>query len=187
MRKGSHHTSESLALMRAWRASQRNSPESNAKRRDSVKASWEDPEVHAARSAALKGVAGRKLFTNCGYCGDLLPLRIKGQSGPKARFCSSACSNASYREYHLHSQYGMSNAEYDEMLRTQCGVCAVCGSTDAGSGGRGRRGGGGAFHVDHDHKTGKVRGLVCGLCNRMLGQSRDDPAILRAGAAYLEG
>ncbi len=77
----------------------------------------------------------------------------------------------------------MTNEEFAAMLDAQGGVCAICGSDDPKSPGRGEVG---SFHVDHDHKTGVVRGLLCSLCNRMLGQSQDSPAVLRAGAAYLE-
>ena len=42
------------------------------------------------------------------------------------------------------------------------------------------------FHVDHDHKTGKVRALLCFNCNVMLGNSFDDPEILRRALLYLE-
>lgn len=41
-------------------------------------------------------------------------------------------------------------------------------------------------HVDHDHNSGKVRELLCGDCNRMLGCSHDDPTTLRRAAEYLE-
>jgi hypothetical protein len=42
-------------------------------------------------------------------------------------------------------------------------------------------------HVDHDHKTGRVRGVPCFTCNAAIGQLRDDPEIARRAAAYLEG
>ena len=42
------------------------------------------------------------------------------------------------------------------------------------------------FNVDHDHKTGKVRGWICTYCNNMLARSRDNPETLRNGAKYLE-
>lgn len=41
------------------------------------------------------------------------------------------------------------------------------------------------FVVDHDHETGKVRGLLCNSCNVMLGHSKDDVAILQKGIEYL--
>lgn len=53
-------------------------------------------------------------------------------------------------------------------------VCAICGSTEK------------RFHVDHSHQTGVVRGLLCGPCNHTLGLMQDEPARLRAAAAYLE-
>jgi hypothetical protein len=59
--------------------------------------------------------------------------------------------------------YGITIADYDRMFDEQNGLCAVCGSDKAL--GRGRR-----FHVDHDHITGKVRGLLCHLCNTAIGR-----------------
>ncbi len=70
-------------------------------------------------------------------------------------------------------RYGLSDADYDALLARQRGVCANCK--------RNRR-----LGVDHCHATGKVRGLLCGNCNRGLGLFHDDPELLRAAAAYLE-
>lgn len=72
--------------------------------------------------------------------------------------------------------YGMTTEEIDKLLESQGYVCAIC-RTDKPEG----RG----FSVDHDHTTGKVRGILCGKCNSMLGLGRDDPNILSAGAEYL--
>jgi hypothetical protein len=65
------------------------------------------------------------------------------------------------------------------MLVSQKGRCAICFSESAG----GRCG---KFAVDHCHKTGRVRGLLCAICNYVLGLLRDDPAAFRRAAAYLE-
>lgn len=56
------------------------------------------------------------------------------------------------------SRTGITEAEYDERLAAQNGGCAICGATP-----KKRR-----LHVDHDHKTGHVRGLLCHRCNRVL-------------------
>jgi len=42
------------------------------------------------------------------------------------------------------------------------------------------------FYIDHDHLSGEVRGLLCGACNMGIGQLKDDPALLRAAATYIE-
>lgn len=76
--------------------------------------------------------------------------------------------------------YGLTVEEYEALLKKQDGKCANTACRTSEPGGTGR------FAVDHDHKTGKVRGLLCSGCNTMLGLGRDDPAILRGGAEYLE-
>jgi hypothetical protein len=78
----------------------------------------------------------------------------------------------------LQAMYGLGWDEYEAMLASQGGRCAVCGASEAG--GRGN------WHVDHDHESGRVRGLLCAGCNVGIGQFRDDPERLRAAARYLD-
>lgn len=79
---------------------------------------------------------------------------------------------------HLANRYGMTAEEYRRRVDKQQGRCAVCGDPP----GEGKR-----LHVDHDHESGAIRDLLCGPCNHALGHAKDDPARLRALAAYLEG
>jgi hypothetical protein len=79
----------------------------------------------------------------------------------------------------LRDRYGMTVAGYDELLAAQRGRCAVCGTTDPG--GHWSR-----FHIDHDHRCGQIRGLLCNRCNGGLGYFFDDPELLRSAADYLE-
>ena len=72
---------------------------------------------------------------------------------------------------------GITPEDYDKMLAEQDGRCAIC-RTDKPRSGR-------AFAVDHNHRTGKGRGLLCESCNRGIGYLGDDPARLDAAAAYL--
>jgi hypothetical protein len=85
---------------------------------------------------------------------------------------------AIYRESHFKRAYGISVAQRDAMLEAQGGVCAVCGSGEPGT----KKG----WHVDHCHKTKKVRGILCHGCNAAAGHAKDDPSRLRQIAAYLE-
>jgi len=74
--------------------------------------------------------------------------------------------------------YGITKDEYEAMLAGQDGRCAICRvDTPGGKGG---------WHVDHDHDTKVIRGLLCHHCNIGVGQFKDDPEILRAAADYLE-
>ncbi|MPZ28299.1 MAG: recombinase [Micromonosporaceae bacterium] len=78
------------------------------------------------------------------------------------------------REYHLRHRYGIGQQEFDELLAEQGGVCAICGADRP-------------EHVDHDHRTGWIRGILCFNCNGGLGQFRDDPEHLSKAITYLRG
>lgn len=81
------------------------------------------------------------------------------------------------------TRHGITEAIYQEMLDRQGNACAVCRNSFEN------------YHIDHDHaccpgdySCGKcVRGLLCQLCNQMLGQARDSIETLQAGIDYLKG
>ncbi len=83
---------------------------------------------------------------------------------------------AARRRSDLWLSYGLTPEAHQAMHDSQGGACAICGST----------GGARALHVDHDHATGRVRGLLCNTCNRCLGLLKDDADVLRSAIAYLE-
>jgi hypothetical protein len=72
----------------------------------------------------------------------------------------------------LRRRYGITGADFDAMVEAQGGTCAVCDQKPE--------------HVDHDHGTGRVRGILCFNCNQALGNVRDNPDVLRCLARYLD-
>jgi hypothetical protein len=74
--------------------------------------------------------------------------------------------------------YGITHAERDLLLARQGNRCAIC-RTDTP---RGRRK---EWNIDHDHRTGAVRGLLCNSCNGAIGLLKDDPDIIVRAAEYL--
>ena len=74
--------------------------------------------------------------------------------------------------------YGITEAEYETMVSEQSGLCRLCG---------GKPNGKGALHIDHDHSTGKVRGLLCHSCNTGLGSFKDNPELMALAIKYLKG
>ena len=89
-----------------------------------------------------------------------------------------------HRESHLMRNYNLTLAEYDAMAESQGGGCAICGEVESRysttKDGSTRR-----LAVDHDHTTGKVRGLLCGDCNVGLGAFEDDGPRLIKAVQYL--
>jgi hypothetical protein len=83
------------------------------------------------------------------------------------------------RNSNLKKLYGITHADYERMLVEQGGCCAICG-TPAPVGIKKY------FSVDHDHETGRVRQLLCDLCNNGLGRFKDDIDLLKKAVAYLE-
>lgn len=84
-----------------------------------------------------------------------------------------------HKDRMLRSAYGISLGDYNSMLVNQGGVCAICFSDDVGK--KNAK----YFYVDHDHKTGEVRGLLCHRCNTFLGHARDNLATLVGAIYYL--
>jgi len=80
------------------------------------------------------------------------------------------------RRAQLKYRHGITPEQYETMLESQAGCCAVCGAKP-----NGRR-----LHVDHNHTTGAVRGLLCHNCNVALGLLAEDSGRLRALATYTE-
>lgn len=87
------------------------------------------------------------------------------------------------RAWEWKTKYGITRADYDAMLAKQGGGCALCGSTPQQAPGRTSHSI--VLYVDHDHVTGRVRGLLCNTHNRALGLFGDDPEMLQKAIGYL--
>jgi hypothetical protein len=89
-----------------------------------------------------------------------------------------------YRDQHLQRSFGITSAQYQELLASQNGVCAICGEGEKNI----EHKGSGAMTnlaVDHCHKTGIIRGILCISCNRALGGFKDSPELLQKAAQYV--
>src|ERR1700731_315226 len=84
-----------------------------------------------------------------------------------------------FREYNLRRNFGISESEYQILLKRQNGTCVFCSRTTSA---KGRR-----LAVDHDHITGKVRGLLCGPHNRAIGMLGDTIEGIQKVLDYLKG
>lgn len=86
-----------------------------------------------------------------------------------------------HKNRRLLGTYGITLAQYDEMLAEQGGKCAICRGAEPGA----RWKGSPYFSVDHCHTTGKVRGLLCAECNKGLGHFKDETISLIRAAEYV--
>jgi hypothetical protein len=78
------------------------------------------------------------------------------------------------RKYRCLKRYGITLEDYDKMVADRDGCCDICKKKDKN------------LHIDHSHTTGKVRGLLCGSCNRALGLLKDDVKFLEQAIIYLK-
>lgn len=149
--------------------------------------------AHRVKKAAAEGrtvIARQVVPEGSAYCPACLTVkrldefgRNAGARNGRTSYCKP-CHNAKTKEnaerlyggqrtYHLKRRYGVTAAEVDAMIEAQGGVCALCQEREP-------------QHVDHDHRTGAVRGVLCSCCNQGLGNFRDRADLLREGAAYLQ-
>lgn len=119
-------------------------------------------------NASLKFRLGR-----CKVCGSIFKTK-----SPKRRMCS-ACSDTNMRRRAkmLTEKYNLSLDDYQRMFDEQGGVCAICKDASRADD---------ILAVDHCHKTGAVRGLLCSLCNTGIGMFCDDATIIQSAAMYLK-
>lgn len=83
------------------------------------------------------------------------------------------------RDRQLRHKFGITLDQYKATLAAQGGVCAICRKPESVAGGK-------SLSVDHDHSTGKVRGLLCNYCNVGIGHFLDDINLLASAQDYLD-
>ena len=132
-------------------------------------ASRQKPRYKARQKAYDKSEAGRT-------------SQRRYQRSVKGRATKAAYRKEHERENQLRRLYGISVETYDKLYIAQDGRCAICKRPFEECVERGRK----HLHVDHDHTAGRVRGLLCGACNRAIGLLRDDAQLCLAAATYLQ-
>jgi hypothetical protein len=111
----------------------------------------------------------------CKSCDDLARKKWS-DSNPERAYRSA-------RSKRLKHLFNLTIEDYENLLEEQEGKCAICGVTENKTVGTMKTHN---FCVDHDHETGKVRGLLCNNCNRGLGLLKDSEELLRKAARYVE-
>lgn len=123
----------------------------------------------------------------CPRCTQTLPLDLFAINRSSSRGISAYCldchnlvvrenvekNHGSTRNFHLKRRYGVTAEQVAEMAAEFGGMCAICEERPAA-------------HVDHDHATGEIRGILCFTCNAGLGNFRDRPDLLDKAVHYLE-
>lgn len=154
-------------------------------------------------------LAGDEVMTECKYCGtsfthvfrsirrtscDDCARRLSGQARDrwaknnpdriaaiKQRYRQGKTGRANESERSQRfRRYGVTAEWYEQQLASQAGRCANRGCRAPSPGGRHN-----AWHIDHDHLTGQVRGLLCNGCNIAAGHAQDDPDVLKGLSDYI--
>lgn len=125
----------------------------------------QDPAISAAKRAA----------TYKRYCQRYPDRRREVQR--KWREKNRVASKLGKFNIMLRTKYGIDAEDWARMFNAQNCSCAICGD---------RLDGGLGTHVDHDHATGAIRGLLCHGCNTSIGHLSESPDVLRRAITYLE-
>lgn len=112
-----------------------------------------------------------RIFLKVGFMADNTKWR---RANPER---ARELNRLSEKKRRLRIKFGMTLDDYNQLFEKQNNACAICLDSE-----RGKR----DWHLDHDHTTGKVRGILCHWCNLMLGHARDSEDILEAGMRYLQ-
>lgn len=124
------------------------------------------------------------LYKVCTKCSQSLPLssyykQVGGKLGVRAncKECSKKVNKARWvkkgKYYLIKSRYGLTEEEYDAIIERQQGKCKICSKVPKKP------------CLDHDHNTGRVRGMLCDDCNKALGLLGDNTELLESAIKYL--
>lgn len=113
----------------------------------------------------------------CRACQGVLKYASSNKCVPCKRAAARKFQNTHFNRYgsHLYKRLGITMADYFALAEAQEWRCKICEKIPQTR-----------MHLDHCHKTMRVRGLLCGTCNKGLGQFRDDPKLLEVAARYLQ-
>ena len=136
-----------------------------------------EPRLRSTR----EGVETRHGSTlkTCGKCKISKPLSEFYKRDRQTGRVDSACK-ACRTIYHRERVLGVTDEEYWKLYHKQNGKCGICLRRLYSKRYK-------VFCVDHNHATGKVRGLLCHNCNGAIGMLRDCPATIRRAARWVEG
>ncbi len=139
----------------------------------------------------------RKLYSRglklCARCQEILPfstynMRVEGGKTYCVSKCRE-CQKASYRdnkdeirEIRRQHRTGAPIGTYEYLVSLYGAKCAICGAENPGGTSRES----GQFHIDHDHNTGLIRGLLCSTCNVGIGMLKHDISVLSSAIQYLQ-
>jgi hypothetical protein len=127
-------------------------------------------------SGSVLPIDGHK---KCFKCNIVKPLsefyfyKIKNRYHSLCNNCKLIASNLYFKELGKYKRYGVTKEEYDLLAEKQNHSCAICKSNTK------------KLYIDHNHKTNKIRGLLCRECNSALGFLKDDKQIIANAMQYI--
>lgn len=130
------------------------------------------------RSTRCRPCSRNRAELVCPSCSETFPrAEFQTPAGNRKTYCK-ACDAKWFRNNRYKAKYDLSSADVDLILRLQDYRCAICGTLEEGRGYD-------YLHVDHDHTTGAVRGMLCFNCNSAIGRLSDSPKVLANAISYL--
>jgi hypothetical protein len=143
----------------------------------------EAERIHAARPRKSFIVGATKMISTPTQVEYMRNYRVanKQRLSDAAKAYRQKCDPKEWskknRASHLKTKYGLTVPEYNALLKVQGGNCAICKTANWVNR---------EPHVDHDHATGRVRGILCPSCNTAVGFIKENPVTAWAMAEYLE-
>lgn len=109
------------------------------------------------------------MLKKCPKCGRVLPAKEFAKKSSHCKICR--------RDYDWQYRYGLSAEQYFELYQKQGGKCRICGCELPD---------GEYLHVDHNKRSGEVRGLLCSKCNKGIGLFKENPSVMNRAIEYIK-